>query len=51
MPMAKLAESIVQADELLEGSPTNPPTPPPSTSHGPIPIARHSRSHLASSEE
>ncbi len=52
MPMAKLAESIVQADELLEG-----PNPPPSSghgpgpiphgpsspSHGPIPISRHSR--------
>lgn len=46
MPMAKLAESIVQADELLEGSPSSPPPP---TSHGPIPIARHSRSHLSSS--
>lgn len=36
MPMAKLAESIVQADELLEG-----PAPPAApVSHGPIPIAR-----------
>jgi two-component system, response regulator PdtaR len=50
MPMAKLAESVVQADELLEGSPMNPP-PPPATSHGPIPIARHSRSHTPSSDE
>jgi len=48
MPMAKLAESIVQADELLEGSPSSPPPPP--QSHGPIPI-RHSRSHLSSSGE
>ena len=43
MPMAKLAESIVQADELLEGSPMNAPPSPPPVSHGPIPIARHSR--------
>ena len=43
MPMAKLAESIVQADELFEGSPMNAPPSPPPTSHGPIPIARHSR--------
>lgn len=46
MPMAKLAESIVQADELLEG-PTGPPPPagpPAGSSHhggGPIPIPRH----------
>lgn len=51
MPMAKLAESIVQADELLEG-PTGsgpaahgPSSSPPPTSHGPIPIARHSSRH------
>jgi len=47
MPMAKLAESIVQADELLD-SPTGPsPSSPAPSSHGPIPIARHSRSHLS----
>ncbi len=52
MPMAKLAESIVQADELLEGSPMNaPPPPPPQTSHGPIPIARHSRIQPTSSDD
>jgi len=45
MPMAKLAESIVQADELLEVSPA-PPPPAASQSHGPIPIARHSSRHL-----
>ena len=51
MPMAKLAESIVQADELLEG-PTGsgpaahgPAPSAPSSSHGPIPIARHSSRH------
>lgn len=50
MPMAKLAESIVQADELLEG-PTGPaptshgPAPSSPPSHGPIPIARHSSRH------
>jgi AmiR/NasT family two-component response regulator len=52
MPMAKLAESIVQADELLEGPATSPgsgPMPPPSSSHGPIPISR--RSHMSSSED
>lgn len=38
MPMAKLAESIVQADELLESPPSGPPVAP---SGGPIPIARH----------
>ncbi|MDB5352243.1 MAG: response regulator with putative antiterminator output domain [Planctomycetota bacterium] len=52
MPMAKLAESVVQADELLD-SPTG-PTPPSSPSHhgpvpppqhGPIPISRHSSRH------
>src|SRR5438045_5394908 len=40
MPMAKLAESIVQADELLDGGQGgnfNSPSPQP---HGPIPIAR-----------
>ena len=54
MPMAKLAESIVQADELLEGptglgasSPAHGPTPP---SHGPIPIARHSSRHSTTDE-
>jgi len=52
MPMAKLAESIVQADELLD-SPAGPApsSPPPPTSHGPIPIARHSSRHLSSSED
>jgi len=41
MPMAKLAESIVQADELLE----SPQTPSPVSSHGPLHAARthHSR--------
>ena len=42
MPMAKLAESIVQADELLEGAPSA-AAPAPAQSHGPIPIARHIR--------
>jgi len=52
MPMAKLAESIVQADELLEG-PTGPPSQahgPSTTSHGPIPIQRHSSRHSSSDE-
>jgi len=44
MPMAKLAESIVQADELLD-SPTTPSSPAPSSQHGPIPISRHSSRH------
>jgi response regulator NasT len=44
MPMAKLAESVVQADELLE-SPTNPPSA--STQHGPIPISRHTSRHTS----
>ncbi len=43
MPMAKLAESIVQADELLESPPST-----PSPAHGPIPI---NRSHRSSTEE
>jgi len=48
MPMAKLAESIVQADELLDSSAggVSPSTPPP-TQHGPIPISRHSSRHLS----
>jgi AmiR/NasT family two-component response regulator len=45
MPMAKLAESIVRADELLEGpaspSPIGGHGPAHGTSSGPIPIARH----------
>ena len=48
MPMAKLAESIVQADELMEGTPT-PASPPASASHGPIPISRRSHSHTSPS--
>jgi len=55
MPMAKLAESIVQADELLDapsgasgfagsGGSGSSITPSP-TSHGPIPISRHSSRH------
>jgi len=51
MPMAKLAESIVQADELLDGGSGGPgnfssPSPQP---HGPIPIPR--RGHMSSSED
>ncbi len=54
MPMAKLAESIVQADELLEGVSPGPAPPQgsyppsaPSPSHGPIPINRHSSRHAS----
>ena len=49
MPMAKLAESIVQADEFFEppshGQPASAaaPAPPPAAGHGPIPIARGHR--------
>lgn len=50
MPMAKLAESIVQADELLEGSPAPAAAPAPS-SHGPIPISRRSHTHSSPSDE
>ncbi len=49
MPMAKLAESIVQADELLEGAPPMAPAPE-SRGHGPIPISRHS-SHRSAPED
>ncbi len=47
MPMAKLAESIVQADEFFEppsgGGQVSAGTsaPPTSHGHGPIPIPRH----------
>jgi len=47
MPMAKLAESIVQADELLESPSGVAPASPPPTQHGPIPISRHSSRHLS----
>lgn len=43
MPMAKLAESIVQADEILEGTPGPGAGPSPSAhgrSGGPIPVSR-----------
>ena len=50
MPMAKLAESIVQADELLDGPALSPtPTPSSAPSHGPIPISR--RNHISPRED
>ena len=45
MPMAKLAESIVQADELLDGSSAPPMSSSPPPAHVPIPITRHSSRH------
>lgn len=53
LPMAKLAESIVQADELLEGPSLSGPAAhgpapsSPSPSHTPISIARHSSRHAS----
>lgn len=46
MPMAKLAESIVQADELLEGPAATPAAPAPArpSSAGPIPVGRYTQS-------
>jgi len=49
MPMAKLAESIVQADELMEG-PIAGAAPVAAAAHGPVPLGQHSRSHASADD-